>query len=189
MAYPKSDIPRAERQKRWRQENADLIKARKKASYEKNREKILAERREKYAASIDQSRERGRKAAASRGDDLKRYRREYYQANAETIRRQVSESKRRNPDRVLHCNRKRRAIMRGVEATLTRQDVSEITAQQKHRCAWCSSKSKLTVDHITPLARGGHHVRSNIQMLCAPCNAKKGAKDPIDFARFEGQLL
>lgn len=30
-------------------------------------------------------------------------------------------------------------------------------------------------DHITPLARGGTSHPSNMQILCAPCNLRKGA--------------
>jgi 5-methylcytosine-specific restriction endonuclease McrA len=32
------------------------------------------------------------------------------------------------------------------------------------------------LDHIQPLARGGRHIEGNLQILCAPCNRKKGVK-------------
>jgi 5-methylcytosine-specific restriction endonuclease McrA len=36
-----------------------------------------------------------------------------------------------------------------------------------------------SLDHIIPLARGGHHVPGNTQMICLSCNLSKHAK-PLD---------
>lgn len=33
-----------------------------------------------------------------------------------------------------------------------------------------------SIDHITPISRGGTHTWNNVQLLCRLCNAKKGAK-------------
>lgn len=43
-------------------------------------------------------------------------------------------------------------------------------------CAKCGSVEKLTVDHITPLSRGGDNSLENLQILCLVCNSKKGAR-------------
>ena len=42
---------------------------------------------------------------------------------------------------------------------------------------------------IKPLARGGTNQRTNLQLLCPPCNLSKSAKDPIDFMQSRGFLL
>jgi len=46
-----------------------------------------------------------------------------------------------------------------------------------HVCAHCGSASGqwLEVDHIVSLARGGANTRANYQVLCDPCNNRKGA--------------
>jgi len=43
-------------------------------------------------------------------------------------------------------------------------------------CAKCESEYRLTVDHIIPLSKGGNNELSNLQVLCAECNASKGNK-------------
>lgn len=40
---------------------------------------------------------------------------------------------------------------------------------EEPRCRLCGAKAS-HVDHITPLSRGGTHVRSNRRALCAPCH-------------------
>lgn len=45
------------------------------------------------------------------------------------------------------------------------------------------------VDHIKALARGGSNWPSNLQLTCGPCNNRKRAIDPIEFARRNGRLI
>lgn len=49
--------------------------------------------------------------------------------------------------------------------------------------------AKPAFDHIKPLARGGAHLPSNLQVLCPNCNLRERARDPIDHARRNGMLL
>lgn len=43
-------------------------------------------------------------------------------------------------------------------------------------CAHCGTTEKLTVDHVTPVARGGTNELENLQCLCLTCNSSKGAR-------------
>ena len=97
-----------------------------------------------------------------------------------------------NLDKLAAKEHRRRARKAGVGGEHSSADVKEILKLQKGRCAYCRepiSKKKRHVDHIIPLSRGGSNDKTNIQILCVPCNLSKGGRDPIDFARSRGGLL
>lgn len=43
-------------------------------------------------------------------------------------------------------------------------------------CAHCKGAKDLTVDHIVAVKNGGGNELENLQILCRPCNSKKGSK-------------
>ena len=44
------------------------------------------------------------------------------------------------------------------------------------KCQWCGTSEKITIDHITPLSKGGTNDIDNLQPLCIHCNTSKGNK-------------
>ena len=62
------------------------------------------------------------------------------------------------------------------------EEISEDDALKlwEQNCQICGGEPEV-VDHIIPIARGGGHVLSNLQMLCAKCNGSKGAKMPSEI--------
>ena len=84
------------------------------------------------------------------------------------------------PDMCRAHEARRRALKRGVLATLTALQWKAIKVAYKYRCAYCGVKpKKLTQDHVIPLARGGHHTASNVVPACLPCNLQKGDRLPM----------
>lgn len=94
----------------------------------------------------------------------------------------------KNPEKVREFTRKRRGLMIG---RLPRGTVKRIGERQRWKCVVCLAciKRDYHMDHIMPLAKGGIHEASNLQLLCPPCNVRKSAKHPIDFMQERGFLL
>lgn len=55
-------------------------------------------------------------------------------------------------------------------------DVKQLVWVRDHgQCRHCGSQSELQFDHIIAVARGGSSDADNLQILCGPCNRRKGA--------------
>ena len=55
-----------------------------------------------------------------------------------------------------------------------------------YRCKKCRREIPLDileVDHIIPVSKGGKDNPANLQLLCPPCNKKKGARCKITVAK------
>lgn len=117
--------------------------------------------------------------------------REYRAENLEYCRQKASKWKAANRDQNSAHQRNRDAKKRESGGQHTAQDIAEILKAQRGRCAYCREglKNKYHVDHIIALSKGGSNGRRNLQLLCQPCNQRKHARDPIEFARSLGRLL
>jgi 5-methylcytosine-specific restriction endonuclease McrA len=78
-------------------------------------------------------------------------------------------------------NANRDARMKGAPVRdLTRAEWEDIKAAYQFRCVYCGTKpAKLTMDHITPLAKGGSHTKSNVVPACKSCNSKKKDREVL----------
>lgn len=170
---------------RYRAKHPDRVKASNDKWMNKNIERVRELRRQATARMRAKDPEKAKKMARENG-----------QKNRAKRNEATRRWRKRNPEKVKLgysvAKQKRRARKLGGGGTYTIKDVRELLVLQKHRCAYCRLKlaNNYHVDHIIALARGGSNSRSNIQILCEPCNHKKHARDPIDFAREEfGMLL
>ena len=85
---------------------------------------------------------------------------------------------------------RRRARKIGAGGSFTKEQVAELYRKQRGRCAWCNKKIKAYHrDHRKSLHRGGNNSIHNIELLCGPCNLKKGAKDEIAWSNECGRLI
>lgn len=83
------------------------------------------------------------------------------------------------------CRRRRKARLRSVE----HEDytLGEIAQRDGYRCGICHKAVPMglkvparrapTIDHIIPIARGGHDVRPNVRLAHFICNSIRGAGD------------
>lgn len=54
----------------------------------------------------------------------------------------------------------------------------QVFERDAYRCKHCGTHKDLCIDHIYPEFLGGPSTYENLQVLCAPCNVKKGTSIP-----------
>lgn len=155
--------------KRQRKTAPEAVAARKRRSYEQNRESIL----ERQAAYREQNREERRAAGRTRLDPVKN-------------RAKVKAWREVNPDKKLAAKKRRRAREAGAPVVdFTAKQWRELLEEFDGRCAYCSNLAT-TQDHLTPFARGGSHTASNIVPACLRCNSRKGTRTMLEFLALGG---
>ena len=50
-----------------------------------------------------------------------------------------------------------------------------VWTRDRGSCRHCDATVELQFDHVIPVAMGGSSVPENLQILCGPCNRRKGA--------------
>jgi hypothetical protein len=111
------------------------------------------------------------------------FRRVFYEADGDLTSEDVvalvleAENKRRLRLEKAHALQ---AMRTQLDAKGTRQPIPQevkvaVWQRDGGRCVECGSQQDLEYDHIIPLAMGGANTARNLQLLCAPCNRRKGA--------------
>ncbi|UQS94840.1 HNH restriction endonuclease [Pseudanabaena phage Pam1] len=192
-----------------RRANIETVRARERAWFEQNRERVYANNaksRERRAEAV----RAGKKAYYERVKNTPEYiakRDAYTKATKDKKREYDKRYRAQRPEKNLEratawrkANpEKRAAVVRAYSARrraqtdggVSTRELHEWTMAQPKICYWCGAKCKKNyhVDHYEPLSRGGKHEIANLVIACAPCNLKKNAKDPLEFAREVGRLL
>lgn len=129
------------------------------------------------------------KARQLHPDRVKENRKRAYRKNSEPFKQRSKEWRENNADRRQAMHRRRKAAASGAEGSYTASDIEAIRKMQRNRCAHCRKKTKLTIDHIVPVSKGGSNWPRNLQLLCMNCNSSKRASDQIDHMQSMGLLL
>lgn len=154
-----------ETQRRYRERHPDRIKVNRARFFDKNPDAL-----QKMNAQIKEWREAHREYGAPKARE--------WRIN--------------NPDGVTRNNANRRSRERSNGGKLSSDIVTRLMKRQKGKCVCCSvslTRANRHLDHIMPIARGGPNDDGNVQLLCAPCNISKRARDPIEFMQSRGFLL
>lgn len=90
----------------------------------------------------------------------------------------INRWRKKNKDQVNVWTRNRRALIKRLEGTHTKQDILDLFAEQRGLCAHCSCDITLGyhVDHIIPVSKMGRNDKENLQLLCRTCNLTKNNK-------------
>ena len=145
---------------------------------DEGRKALIENRREYQARYNQQNKERlaaFRREHYDRDDNHARYRKRYEQKRHEYIA--CAEDRQRNlRERGSH----------------TQEDIDRLYASQCGVCTGCGLqlensrdrrvKNHYEVDHVMPVALGGSNTADNLQLLCCPCNRRKHAMHPDEWA-------
>ena len=189
MALTQYEISR-----RWRLANPERVRIHKRRSYQKQREKWIAQNRAWKEANQDKCHHHWRVAWLRMKNDpirmaARRAQHEEYRArNREVIAAQVKAWQERHPKRVKEYSRGRDARRTAREyAAPGRCSVKQWLWRFRfygERCAYCCralTSTQAQMEHQIPLSRGGTNWPSNIVPACKPCNQSKGTKTSAEF--------
>lgn len=189
--------------------NREAAQEKRRQEYRKNRERILASNsasRKKHAEKV----------RAGKADYYERIKTQpEWQQKQKQLREKNKSTKRvydaayrasrpeRNNENAINWARlnpeKRKSISKAYKARRRAQERGGDSTAAIHAweqaapkvCHWCNKKcqDEYHVDHYQPLARGGLHIIANLVIACPPCNFRKNAKDPFEFAASMGRLF
>lgn len=172
---------------KWRDENREKLRAytSKWSAENKNKVKGYSEARK------DKKREYDAARYLSNPQISKDKSREWREANGDRALKRVKKWQAKNPEKVRHFKLKNKSKRRGATGSHTLSQIVTLLEGQQFKCAACKKSIKLHrhLDHIMPISRGGSNDIKNLQWLCPPCNLRKNAKHPIDWAQEMGRLL
>lgn len=143
------------------------------ASKDGSSEKRRQSEKRRYWANPERFREKNRKFRSENQDSIRLYRKRYYAENRED---QLAKSKiyrKENPGYFAAATRKRKAMQLNQTPDMNKAELAEIESMYLYNQIM---PGKWHVDHIQPLAEGGLHHPSNLQILSEHDNCSKGAR-------------
>lgn len=170
---------------RWREEywkNPDKFRAIGREAYARRRVAARARAKQRYYENQEAEIARSLKWNRDNPDKVKAW----VEANRPRVRAATKRYNERNPEAHTISRGARRARMFGAKCERIKPGIDRrLMKQQNGLCPYCRVDLNTVVkhrDHVIPVARGGTHTESNLQLTCKPCNLRKHAKHPLDFA-------
>ena len=166
-------ICKAKHNKQWREENKEKIKEKKKQYYKENKEHCNKKSRENYENNKEHYSELNKQWREENKEKIKEKKKQYYKEN---------------PHIKFNASNKRRNKLENQGNGITKEQWLEMMNYFNWCCAYSGEyiggESEFrTIDHITPLSKGGEHEIWN----CIPCysnyNYQKHTKDMEQWYR------
>ena len=146
---------------------------------ERGRKRLMARTPEQKAVALARRRECRKPLTPAQKQAAKYLHERWRNANREHVRERTRAAN--QTQRVMYPERYviRDIIHDGLRGRTKKFPLQEWFATVEvfdHRCAYCGSSAKLTVDHVLPVSRGGDNAIENLIPACLTCNLKKGAR-------------
>lgn len=185
------------------------------AHYEANKERIRKQASKRYKANIEHIRKRNRAYRQANREKIQRQSRAYYEnnkarileysrtysrewrtANPEREREQRSRWRANNPDKVGKAAARRAQVE--LEGNATPKLIEAKWEAGDKTCILCGQPiddslpprhpASHTIEHLTPIARGGRHDLDNIDFAHWRCNSQKQDKTLEEHRAWQARL-
>lgn len=172
-----------------RAENPEKCKEAYKQWYDKKGVEYHKQWRDEHPEYVQNSLRKLRKREKENPELKKQWDAVYYQRHAEQVKATNAAWQKANPEKyraiqhvsLIHY----RARLAKAEGNWTHQEFQELCKSTDYHCWYCHKKfDKLTVDHMTPIARGGSNDITNIAPACLSCNTSKRDTTPLEFISY-----
>lgn len=170
--------------RKWRLKHPEKAKERNRRYRVEHREAWIESYRKSGAKYRAKDPERWRELcrARSKNPHAIARKRKYTKEHSAEARQRSEKWNHLNPDRrrAHHHNAKikRRAALKVNGPITDCTDKLQLLNREKF-CHWCCvalTEENRSIDHVTPIARGGQHHPDNLVAACMPCNMSKGRK-------------
>jgi len=142
-----------------------------------HRERVNELNRARYNAKKDLANARKRELYTERRIVVSKYRRQKRLDNPEISKEYGRKYRKVHPEygRAGARNRRARELLAPGNGISKRQE-HQLFSEYNSLCAYCGRKTKLTIDHVVPLSRGGSNDITNAVPACTSCNSSKRDK-------------
>ena len=179
--------------KAWKAANKDKVAAGAKVYRDSHKDEMKALQNAWSAKFPEKRREIARRYYARNPEKCRAKARMYYSMFSEKAAESRNRYRAKPEYRAIDQNNQimRRTRIASSVGSVSGGIVNKLMSAQKCMCACCGKRlgDDFHLDHIMPLALGGKHEDSNIQLLHARCNLQKHSKHPVDFMQQMGFLL
>lgn len=176
----KSKINERQRERYW--EDPEKARAAALKSFYDRHDTALQSQRQRYKKNRKRNIEKSLKWNRENPDRVRAWK----EANRPRIRASVKKHRINHPESAKISRDARRARRQGAKCERIKMGYrGRLMAWQNNQCPYCRVDLRTVVrhdDHVIPLAKGGRHSESNLQITCGPCNLRKSSKHPLDFA-------
>ena len=177
----------------WRAKHPEEHRAHNKAYREAHPDQVRAAKAAYAKANPEKIRDGHARFKAAHPERIQAIQKKYSTTHPENGRKSAANYRKAHPEKIhayllahpeIHVAveaRRRAQKKRSPINDFTAAQWKEMQAAYDHRCAYCGKRTKghLTIDHITPLSKGGPHTASNIVPACRQCNSKKFTGAPL----------
>ena len=161
----------------WREANRELLRQKSTIYRAENPEKRKASVLAWDMANRERNNARHRANYAADPEKHKAQDRAYHKDHREQDTARMARWRAANPDRAREGIRRYRTLK--LNAYVAPVDFEFIYQRDKGLCQICLKpveRTRATLDHIIPLARGGTHEPNNVQIAHGSCNSSKGVR-------------